>query len=628
MKSPSASASASGTDTVETYDVIIVGAGVAGGILALELGHRGHRVLVLEAGPGTRDDEEGWRASVEQFYTTVARVPNSPYPPAPQAPQPDVLQYHQIRNGVPDSAGYFVQHGPQPFSSDYIRAKGGTTMHWQATTLRMLPADFEIRTRYGVGCDWPLSYDDLKPYYERAEYEIGVAGDVAAQHLPGVDPRRFWGNYQFPMLRFPESYVGRRFADRLRQARVKVAVGDREYAPSVTPTPQGRNAMPNPAYVNPATGQRGFQPIGTPGDPLRGQRCQGNSSCTPICPVQAKYSALRTLHKAKNPSSPHARPAEIRNQCVASRIVVDPANGRVRHLEYLAYQDGGPAQLRTARAKVYSIAAHSVETAKLLLMSDVANRSDQVGRNLMDHPTMVTWGLMDEPVWPFRGPGSTNAIPTFRDGPFRSQHSAFVVPIDNWGWGWCQFSPGSDLGAAVASGAFGRKLRASLADRLSRQVALQWEFEQLGEPGNRVTLDRNFLDPLGLPRPVIHYRMSDYVLKAMEAVARISSTLFRKLNIQDFTRYDENAPGYVVYRGRGYQYLGCGHTVGTHRMGSLPQESVTDSWMRAWDHPNLYLVGCGSMPTLGTSNPTLTMAALAFRAADAIARDLESFRSP
>lgn len=193
------------TEPVRVWDAVIVGAGVSGAIVALELVKRGRSVLILEAGRGVRNDEESWNSIVETYYNAVAKVPNSPYPATLQAPQADVLQVHQLQpevpgapgyvknpNGyVPDSAGYMVQNGPQPFGSDYTRAKGGTTMHWLGTALRMLPNDFKTQTHYGVGVDWPIGYKDLKSDFEKAELEFGVAGDVKAQNLPGVDPDSF-----------------------------------------------------------------------------------------------------------------------------------------------------------------------------------------------------------------------------------------------------------------------------------------------------------------------------------------------------------------------------------------------------------------------------------------------------
>lgn len=603
----------------EVFDAVIIGAGPVGAMISLQLARAGKSVLVLEAGRGIRDDEESWKSALNSFYTATAKVPNSPYPATTQAPQPDVLQFNQIKPGVPDSAGYWVQDGPQPFASDYSRSKGGT-MHWLGTLLRMLPNDFKMKSVYGQGHDWPIGYEDLKASYEQAENEMGVAGDAAAYVVPGVDQKKFWGDYVFPMQRLPDSVASKHLAKRMKG--LEVSLLGKTYKPYITPTPQGRNSMPNPDYVNPQTGERGYDPVGTTGDPLRGGRCQGNSACVPICPVQAKWTALRTWHRAQSYTTPSGPRVQVRNQSVASRIVTDPTSGRVDHIEYIAYEVDGTSQTMTAKGRTYIVAAHAIESAKLLLISGVANSSDQVGRNLMDHPTMLTWGLTEEPVWPFRGPGSTNAIPTFRDGPFRAELAACVVPIDNWGWVWSGFAPGVPFAQLVNSGLFGKALRQSIARDFTRQITLQWEFEQIGRPDNRVTIDPKFLDPLGLPRPVIHYKIDDYLLRSFQAAKKISDQVFAKAGIKDCTTYSSTAAGYVEYEGVGYEYKGCGHIVGTHRMGKSPLDSVTDSWMRSWDHQNLYVVGCGSMPTIGTSNPSLTMAALAYRAAESIIRDL------
>ena len=93
--------------------------------------------------------------------------------------------------------------------------------------------------------------------------------------------------------------------------------------------------------------------------------------------------------------------------------------------------------------------------------------------------------------------------------------------------------------------------------------------------------------------------------------------------MQDYTQYNPTDSNYVTYNGVGYSYQGAGHLVGTHRMGSSPHDSVVNREQRTWDHPNLYLVGCGNMTTLGTSNPTLTLAALTFWAAENIIKELK-----
>lgn len=588
------------------YDVVIVGAGVCGAILAKELGQAGKRVLVLEAGRATSTTPDGYATYVDNFYTALAKVPNSPYPANPAAPAPDVLTLHPIRDGVPDNSGYFSQHGPLPFGSDYIRARGGTTLHWLGTSLRMLPNDFRLHSKYGRGVDWPIGYDDLAPDYEKAEWELGVSAETGDQKIHGL---HFRHDYHYPMHRIPTSYLDRVVGKRLRGLQVKL--GDTDYPVKIAATPQSRNSIPHPGYT----------PAGAAGGDHLGERCEGNSSCVPICPVQAKYNAQKTLRKAP--------PDKVRvvSQAVATKVNVDPATGRVTGIDYRPYgPDGSPAEPATAVGTVYVLAAHAIENAKLLLVSEIANSSGQVGRNLMDHPTLLTWALMPEPIGSFRGPGSTSNIFTFRDGPFRKDHSAFIVPLDNWGWGWAAFSPYSDLETFLGHGTFGRDLRRQIGRQVSRQFALQFEFEQLPEPTNRVTIDPALRDALGCCRPVIRYDVSDYTRAAMKVARDISKAVFAQLGIppaDDRTRYQPSDPGYLTYRGVGYSYRGAGHLVGTHRMGTSAATSVVNARQQCWDHKNLYLVGCGNMPTLGSSNPTLTAAALAFRAAAAIRHDLD-----
>jgi choline dehydrogenase-like flavoprotein len=587
------------------YDVVIVGAGVCGAILAKELGNAGKRVLVLEAGRATSTTAEGYASYVQNYFTALAKVPNSPYPANPAAPAPDVLTLNAIRDGVPDNSGYFSQHGPLPFGSDYVRARGGTTLHWLGTCLRMLPNDFRLRSRYGQGVDWPIDYDDLAPYYEKAEWEIGVSAETEDQTVHGI---QFRPGYHFPMHRIPPSYVDQQVGRRLRGLKVKLGNVDCEVG--LTCTPQGRNSTPHPDY----------KPVGSLGGDHQGERCEGNASCVPICPVQAKYSALKTLSLAPKEK------VDVVCQAVATRVNIDPANGRVTGIEYQSYgPDGAPVKKVTVVGKVYVLAAHAIETAKLLLASGAANSSDQVGRNLMDHPTLLTWALMPEPIGSFRGPGSTSNIPTFRDGDFRKTHSAFIVPIDNWGWSWSAFSPYTDLEDFLGRGAFGRDLRRQIGRHVSRQLTLQFEFEQLPDPANRVTIDPALRDALGTCRPVIRYDLSDYTRAAMAVARNVSKRIFAKLGIRpddDHTKYWPKDAGYLTYEGTGYSFRGAGHLVGTHRMGNSRATSVVNPKQQTWDHENLYLVGSGNMPTLGTANPTLTIAALAFQAAEAILDDL------
>lgn len=629
--------------TSKTYDVVIVGAGIAGAIVAKTLSDAGVRVLLLEAGMSAGLDLESkeaflnYQSYLDRFYLANAKVPNSPYPNLPAAPSPDVLDLAQISGTTPDTNGYFVQTGPLPFASDYARTPGGTTLHWLGTCLRMVPNDFKLQTAYGRGVDWPLSYEDLRPYYEMAEREIGVSGDVEEQRYPGIGPD-FWGrDYVFPMRKIPQSYSDQRFAERIRG--FSAQIGGKGYPVSLTSTPQGRNSMPNPSYDRTdiawderdgklSLGRRpgaGYRPVGSVWDPYTGERCEGNASCVPICPVQAKYNALKTLKRARRGT------VDVITQAVASKVEIDPDSGRVSGITYKRYDKPGSGVYTTATARgtIYVLAAHSVENAKLLLASNACRTSDQVGRNLMDHTVFFAWGLMPEKVYPFRGPGSTSNIATFRDGEFRRDFAAFIVPIDNWGWSWPAGSPGTDVANAVNMGnLFGKDLRRRLADTIPRQIFIHYECEQLPKADNRVRIDPAYMDILGNYRPVIQYDVDDYTRRSYEVSTAITTQMFAKAGIQNYTQYNTTDPDYLVYNGVGYSFGGAGHLIGTHRMGASRHDSVVDRRQRAWDHENLYLVGCGNMPTIGTSNPTLTMSALAFMAAENILRDLRRSALP
>lgn len=674
----------------EKKDVIIVGTGIAGSLIAKVLSdhvydtkskkmvHRAKakgasgikdlKILMLEAGleAGVELDSatsfETYNNYIRTFYMKEAKVPNSPYPNLKQAPSPDVLDIQPIQPPYPDKKGYLVQFGPMPFASDAIRVGGGTTLHWLGTTPRMLPNDFKMKEKYGVAMDWPIDYNILKPYYELAEQEIGVSGNVSEQQYPGVtNMKEYYGkDYVFPMEKVPQSYMDGKISEGLQDFQVTL---ENEKIPiHCVPSPQGRNSMPNPNYKSgvvhvekrkdsyqlglDTSDDTDFNVEGAVWNPYMGERCEGNASCVPICPVQAKYNALKTLKKAlyKTDANDNLAPNEhvkVQAQSVVYRLSVsDDASKRITKVHLRRYFDEAKTdfaeEVIDTSNSIVILAANAFENPKIMLNSPytviengqevkktVGNRSDQVGRNLMDHMVMLTWGLFPEPVYPYRGPGSTTNISSFRDGNFRNNFSSWISPLDNWGWAWPAFSPGSDIQEFLSEGYFGQDLRDALADRLSRQVLFHFEIEQLPNPNNRVTINNEYLDVLGIPRPVVHYDLTDYEKKGMEQAKLASDQMFSELGIEDFTKYNATDNNTFVYNNVRYSFNGAGHIVGTHRMGNTADDSVTNSYCKSWDHPNLYVVGAGSMTTLGTSNPTLTLAALTIRSVESIMKDLD-----
>ena len=508
--------------------------------------------------------------------------------------------------------GYFVQLGPDKYGSSYTRLLGGSTLHWLGVCLRMLPEDFELRTRYGVGRDWPVGYADLEPYYREAEWEIGVSADVADQSHLGVE---FAGGYDYPMRALPPSY-----SDQVLAAAVdgmKVSLGGQSFALRVRSYPAGRNSIP----------RDGYQPAGAvdergAGQALArdlGQRCAGNTACTPICPIQAKYNAQKSLAQADQDN------LTVIAQAVAAKVVVDPVSGAVQGIEYQLYEDPGSPrhERRTARARAYVLAAHAVENAKLMLASGLGGGSP-VGQGLMDHPALYAWGLSPIPVGAYRGPLSTAGIDDLRGGAFRTQHAAFRFDIGNDGWRATTGAPDSTVAAAVTGqGLYGARLRGYLEETLPRHVRFSLAVEQLPSPANRVTIDPRYTDPLGNPRPVISYHIDDYTLAGMAAATGVAQQVFSQAGIED--RTDPASAAWfpsVAYDGQVFHYHGMGHFAGTHAMGGSAADSVVDADQRSWAHRNLFVVGSGSFPTMGTSNPTLTMAALSLRTAGRMIEEL------
>jgi choline dehydrogenase-like flavoprotein len=607
--------SASGAD----YDVVIVGGGVMGAAVARRASAAGLSVLILEAGPGGALDPDTYDSYVDAFRTNPAKATSTGYPTTPAAPYLNVFDLvnpstpdRRIPADSPETGAYYVENGPLLFRSDYMKMLGGTTLHWQGSSFRMLPNDFRTRTAYNQGIDWPIGYDDLDPYYEDAEAELGVSADVEDQSYLGVTFRE---GYVYPMKRMPQSYLDTWLSDAMGD--LPVTLAGQTYTARCIPLPQARNSEPNPAY----NARQGYTPVPAIGDRDAGQRCQGNSSCMPVCPVQAKYSAARSF--ASLTESPHVT---VTTQAVVKRLLVDRTTKEVTAVQFQTYTDPvNPNPVNeTVSGRVVVLAGNAIQNAMLMLYSDL-DVSDQVGKNLMDHPYLYIIGTAPEPVYPFRGPDTTTGIDSLRDGAFRSTHAAFRMSISNWGWSG---SPKSDVQALLGQGLTGQALRDTLGDRLTTQVKLGVMLEQLPQPTNSVTIDGKHVDALGNPRPVLNYDIGSYEMAGAAAAVGVATAIFEAAGITNRTDWttqaDNNVPGYTYVQSLGvwYSIMGAGHIVGTHRMSNSSDSGVTDTNCQVYGVPNLYAVGCGSMVSIGTSNPTLTGVAIAFKAADAIVEAL------
>jgi choline dehydrogenase-like flavoprotein len=602
-----------------TYDAVVVGSGIAGSIVASELSAAGMRVLVLEAGAGTDRTLDGHEHYVSRFYATALKDNQAPYPANANADMPRGTDVRRIYPGERDTSAYVVKNGPLATDSTYTRVFGGTTNHWEGKTPRMLPSDFRMRSLFGQGRDWPISYGDLLPFYDAAERELGVSGDVADQAELGVP---FAADYRFPMRGIPLSYLDRTVAAGVDG--MPVDMDGEKFELKVRAFAQARNGVPDPRY----DGGRGYVPVGavSTSQVEEGERCQGNINCVPICPVQAKYSAGRTLAKALQTGQ-----VDLLVQAVASRVLLDPETGRVTGVQIKRYADPDSPRhtTHTVHGRLYVLAAGAVENPRLMLASGLGAGNGLIGRNFMDHAYLLAWGLLPQIAGTYRGTVCTGGISDLRDGRFRRRQAAFAIDIHNDGWGWAVGSPYSDLLRMVDSeNLFGRDLRAALPGRLSRQLLLAIMVDVPASESNRVSVDPTLVDPLGNMRPVVSYTLSDYTMRGVASGRRLSQRIFQRLGAEDHTYYDPSDPQYTTYAGEGFVIHGGNHLAGTHVMGSSRTDSVVDPFQRSWAHDNLYLVGGGSMASVGTSNVTLTLAAMCFRTAGHLVSRLRGHDAP
>ncbi len=630
-------------------DVVIVGAGIAGALVAWKLGSQGVKVIVLEAGPGNQT------LAQRQSYVDQFKISGAPYQLRPAALKnydffTNSTNYYQEQPTPRPAQGPMTNSPTDPsqpgydpfgeyaiissavgkgdwFQSNYERQMGGATWHWLGTSLRLLPKDFQLQKNYNptppdgaTAYDWPIYYEDIEPWYGEAEHAIGVSGPDEGEEYHGITR-----SSAYPMPGIPQSYLDQQVITAIQGETFYDGWAKKNYALSVAPTPQARNS--------------------TPGYGGR-QQCKGSSSCIPICPIQAKYDATQHIQMAQQTGN-----VEFRVQSVAYQVVADTTNPnlpitRVLYKTWVADSSGNvTSTLGEVSGKIFVLASHAIENAKLLLNSPcgtitVANQSDQVGRNLADHPVSLVYALTDNPVYGYRGPLATSGVESLRDGDFRTYRGAFRMEIGNDGWSWPIGDPYTTpvtLLGSPGNGVWGQDLAQQVANTLTRQIRIGCLAEQLPNPNFRVQLS-GMLDVLGIPMPQLTYGIDIYGQRSLSAAVAASVQIFKSMiknpvvqyNYEEFNdafgaimvdtarTTDTGSPNIFVREG----WAGAGHVMGTHRMGDVANTSVVDRTQRAHGHPNLFLLGSGNWPSYATGNPTLTIAALALWAADTIKTQL------
>jgi glucose dehydrogenase len=528
-------------------DIVVVGSGVAGALVAHQLALAGKSVIMLEAGPRMPRGD-----IVERFRNQADKMDfMAPYPSSPWAPHPE----YEPPND------YLILKGEHKFNSQYIRAVGGTTWHWAASAWRFMPNDFHMKDVYGVGRNWPLSYGVLEPWYQLAEEALGVWG-------PNDEPLGSPRAHPYPMTPLPVSYNEQTIKDKLNAF-------DRDY--QVVTEPVARNSRP---YDGRPT-------------------CCGNNNCMPICPIGAMYNGIVHVEKAEQAGA----------RLIPNAVVYKLEIGPQKRITAALYKDPQGVEHRV-EGKYFVLAANGIETPKLMLMSTsqdfpngVGNSSDMVGRNLMDHPGTGITFYADEKLWPGRGPQEMTSLIGFRDGAFRANAAAKKIHLSNIS------RIDQETQKIFAQGKLLKPadLDAAIRDRAARFVEYDCFHEILPQPENRIVPSRTETDAIGIPRPEITYRIDDYVKRGAVHTREVYASIAKVLGGSNIVFNDEFAPN--------------NHITGATIMGSDPRDSVVDQDCRTFDHPNLFISSSATMPTVGTVNVTLTIAALALRLADQLKKE-------
>lgn len=440
-------------------DVCIVGAGAAGAVIAAELATRGIEVTVLESGPRYPFAQ---RAEAQRRFLRGEH----PFP----SPDPGLDRY------TVDST--------LPFRLEWMRMRGvgGSTLHWEGYAMRFHPADFELRSRFGVGDDWPLGYAELEPYYTRAERALGVAGEEVLPAFPRSAP--------YPLPAFPPSFADGVFAPACRAAGL-----------TMTPLPQARNSAPYDGRVE----------------------CLACGTCY-ACPTGARASVDLT-HVPRAEATGRAR---FVSDAHVLRLDAEP-DGRVTRARYRT-RDGREHRLAARR---FVLAGGAIENARLCLLSaspahpdGLANRSGLVGARFLCHPVVDFIGRVREPLYPYRTGFSSSMSRDHVADADRDTRAGFWIEFRNRAGG----TP-----AEVARGAkrWGAPLREHVRAEFGRRAGMRVFLEALPAPGNRLTLDPRERDSYGSPVAHLSYAIGAYERAGVEKASAVVRRVYAALGASD-----------------------------------------------------------------------------------------------
>ncbi len=527
----------------ERADVCIVGAGPAGALVAHHLARGGRDVVVLEAGPrfDPGDRTERMERSIRPAY-------------GPES----VWKMGGDRDAFSATGELYY-----PLNAARVKGVGGSSLHWQGMVMRLHESDFERHTQSGYGADWPIDYETLGPYYDRAERRLGVSG---ASDNPFAPPRE----EPHPLPAFPPSYSDSLFAGACE--RLGIATHS---------VPNARNSE---AYD-------GRSP------------CVGYGTCQPVCPSGAKWSADHEIREAE------AAGARVIDHAAVQRLVTDAGGDRVAAAVY-ATPDGVEHRQPARR---FVLAAGGVETPRLLLLSrsadhpdGLANSSGLVGRYFTEHLFAGAGGRLDAPTRQNHVGFNTTESHQFYDDPGAGTDGgvpASDADLASIKLEFLNYAGPSPVEMALTGDDWGDALLARLREGYGTHVAVGALVEQTPTRENRVTLDPSRTDDHGNPVSDVRWSLDDRTRRTIARANEIQHAIVRELgaDVEWTVGPETTGPAF--------------HHMGTTRMGTDPTESVVDAHLVAHDVGNLSIASSSVFPTGGAMNPTLTIAALALRCA-------------
>lgn len=539
------------------YDAVVVGAGAGGGVAACVLAEAGHRVLLVERGEwlGTHD--------LRGDHLRSARL-GLGYEPATGPP---LHGNPRVAAGV-DGAGTVVPPTDPRWLNNAMTVGGGTRVYG-AQAWRFSPEDFRMASTYGVPqgsalADWPITYEDLEPDYDRAEWELGVSGDPVGNVCAG--PRR---------RGYPMPPVGPNGTVRVLEQGARTL---------------GLNTSPVPLLINSV-------PYGGRG------ACVGCGACVGFgCPGEFKNDTRNTVI----PRALATGRCDLVTGVQVGRVTTD-RDGRVTGVSLVTPGCSG-AERREVTAGHVLLGAGAIETARLLLNSatlqepaGLGNAHDQVGRNLQGHVYAGAFAVFDEPVQNSRGPGPSLATNDYRHGNPGLVGGAMLandfVPMPLY-----VYTMLTALNPDLPT--WGAASRRAMRDLYPHLALVFGPVQELPNPEARVTVDPEVLDALGVPVA----RLSGTIHPADRVTAQFISD--RAVEWLRASGAREVIP--LVFAPTDGP-SGGQHQAGTCRMGDDPRTSVTDAWGQVWGHDNLHLVDGSLHVTNGGVNPVLTILALAYR---------------